>query len=62
MTPHPRDADTARPDHVFVNRRHDPGRYRTVDRNRNPDRHLTLDPDNAPVNRPHDPYCPKGTP
>jgi hypothetical protein len=62
MTPHPRDTSTAQPDHVLVNRRHDPGRYRTVDRNSNPDHHLALDPDDAPVNRPHDSSCTKGTP
>jgi len=64
MTPHPPEPSTARPEPGFdlVNRRHDPGRYRTVDHNGNQDRHRVLDPDDTPVNRPHDVYCTEGTP
>ncbi|WP_406080177.1 hypothetical protein [Micromonospora sp. NBC_00858] len=37
------------------------GRYRQLDRNSNPDLHLPAIPDEAPVNRPCDPYSKKGS-
>ncbi|WP_165945293.1 hypothetical protein [Micromonospora sp. KC723] len=48
-TPH--SASGARPDAGLVNRRHDPGRYRTLDRNSDP-AHLFPNLDHPPVNRP----------
>jgi hypothetical protein len=37
------------------------GRYRLLDRNSDPDRSLPAIPDEAPVNRPCDPHCKKGS-
>ncbi|MEU9826304.1 hypothetical protein [Micromonospora chersina] len=56
MTERPHDTSAAGPS----NRRHDPGRYRTLDRNSNPDPHLSLDLNDVPVNRPRDSYCMEG--
>ncbi|WP_349876495.1 hypothetical protein ABIH81_20405 [Micromonospora sp. HUAS YX12] len=47
-TPHP-PGTSGGPDAGFVNRRRDPGRYRTLDRNSHP---AHLFPDHKPVNRP----------
>ncbi|MFG3299733.1 hypothetical protein [Micromonospora chersina] len=45
----------------MFNRRHDPGRYRTLDRNGSPEPHLFFDLNDVPVNRPRDSYCMEGT-
>ncbi|MET7671925.1 hypothetical protein [Micromonospora luteifusca] len=37
------------------------GRYQLLDRNSDPARALPANPDQAPVNRPRDPYCKEGS-
>ncbi|SCL48612.1 hypothetical protein [Micromonospora yangpuensis] len=57
--PEHRRGDQSHRDHL--NRPHPAGRYRLLDRNSNPDRSLPAIPDEAPVNRPCDPYCQRGS-
>lgn len=59
MTQRPHDTNAAGLSPSLFNRRHDPGRYPTLDRNDNPDLFIHLN--DLPVNRPHDSYCMEGT-
>lgn len=61
MTEHPHDPSAAGLSPGLFNRRHDAGRYGALDRNSSPDRHLFLDLNDVPVNRPRDSHCMEGT-
>lgn len=61
MTENPHGPGAAQVWPGLFNRRHDPGRYRTLDRDSNPDHHLFLDLNDVPVNRPRDSNCTEGT-
>ena len=49
------------PHRGLVNPPYPAGRYRLRDRNSRPDRSLPTIPDEAPVDRPCDPYCERGS-
>ncbi|MDZ5444393.1 hypothetical protein U2F26_16865 [Micromonospora sp. 4G57] len=57
--PEHRSADTSY--RGLLNRPHPAGRYRLLDRNSDPDRSLPAIPDEAPVDRPCDPHCQRGS-
>ncbi|MGW3785112.1 hypothetical protein ACWD5Z_11010 [Micromonospora chokoriensis] len=61
MTERPHDTSAAELSPRLFNRRHDTGRYPTLDRNDTPDPHLFIHLNDMLVNRPRDSYCMEGT-
>ncbi|MFI7068875.1 hypothetical protein [Micromonospora sediminicola] len=61
MTVTPEHGGARRPHRGLVNPAHPADRYRQLNRNSYPDPHLPAVPDEAPVNRPCNPHCQKGS-
>ncbi|MGC5016963.1 hypothetical protein [Micromonospora sp. DT47] len=61
MTSDPEDVGADRSERDLLNPLRPAGRYRLLDRNSDPRWSLPADHSEAPVNRPCDPYCEKGS-